>query len=97
MVDPVVALEAERGDPVAVADRADHGQQLALGDVGRAAHRLDALDDGAICSSVAPSFITIIMFSVSDICGLLARTACCYGVRRWVSCSLTGLAAGPDA
>ena len=64
MVDARRALEPQRGDPVAVADRADHGQQLALGEVGRAADRLDSLDDvRAICSSVAPSFITIIMFS----------------------------------
>ncbi len=45
VVDPVVALEPERGDPVAVADRPDHGQQLALREVGRTADLLDSLDD----------------------------------------------------
>ena len=45
-VDAVGPLEIEVGDPLAVADRADHGQHLALGDVRMSADRLHALDHG---------------------------------------------------
>jgi hypothetical protein len=45
VIDPVSSLEPERGDPVAVADRADHGQQLAAREVGRTPDLLDPLDD----------------------------------------------------
>jgi hypothetical protein len=38
-------LEPQRGDAVAIADRADHRQQLAPGEVSRTAHLLDSLDD----------------------------------------------------
>ena len=45
MVDPGRSLEPERRDAVAIADRADHRQQLSPGEVSRAAHLLDSLDD----------------------------------------------------
>ncbi len=62
MVDPGAPSSPRLRDPVAVADGADHGQHLALGDVGGAAHRLDPVDDRArSASSVASSFITIII------------------------------------
>ena len=64
VVDARGALEAQRRDPVAVADRPDHGQELALGDTWAEQPTDSTRSTTAwICSSVAPSFITIIMVS----------------------------------
>ena len=46
VVDARRALEPEVRDVLAVADRADHGDELARRDVRLRAHGLDALDDG---------------------------------------------------
>ena len=46
VVDAGGALQAQGGDPVAVADGADDGQELSAGHVGGAADRLHAVDDG---------------------------------------------------
>src|SRR5262249_50321731 len=45
-IDAFLALEVEVGDLLAIADRADYRQHLALGDMGERSYRLDALDDG---------------------------------------------------
>ena len=62
VVDAGRAVEVEVGDVLAVADRADHGQHLALGDV-RACAPTDSTRSttASICSFVAASFITIII------------------------------------
>ena len=46
-VHAVGAFEVEVRDPLAIPDRADHGQHLALGDVGMSADRFHALDHGS--------------------------------------------------
>jgi hypothetical protein len=45
MVHPGTAFQAEIGDLPAVADRADHGEQLTLGDVRGATDLLDSFHD----------------------------------------------------
>ena len=55
------ALEPQVCHVLAVADRADDGHEVALGDVGGRAHGLHAFDHGVDLSCDAPSFITIIM------------------------------------
>ena len=61
VVDARGALEFEVGHVLAVADRADHGHELALRDVGLRADGLDAPDHGVDLRLVAPSFMTIII------------------------------------